>query len=822
MAEPQNGRIGGGVLADNLLRQNVNLNFKNTTSDIALLHLNVNNTRIGVNNESAAVVLDVNNQFSSSEIFLPYLNAANFTLQDNEINVGVGSIFFNAATNVQASSISTDNLKIDFNTIRSTSSNSNIELRPDGTGELGIFSNINIDGNLYSTGDITFGGNLTLGDNNTDNVTFDADVNSNLIPDLNNTYNLGSSTKKWLNLYSDLLNGQRIEVTGLTVGDTSLALRQGNIFYVSTNGSDSNVGDHQHGPFRTIKHALDVVDSSSVGPVTIFVFPGEYDEDFPLLVPEFVTITGEDIRNVIVKPTTSTSSEDAFHLSQNTLVENITIKDYFFDSLNNTGYAFRFAPNTVINQRSPYVRNVTVITQGSATSGSDPRGFDAGDAGKGAWIDGLELAPNSNEASMLFHSATFITPGVDCITMTNGVRVEWLNSFTYFADRGLYAINGTGRISADGSTVIKGAEIRSIGSANVYGNYGAVADGNETLMYLISQNFAYIGTGKRSDNDNLYTLQDQEAVQLNGGKIYFTSTDAEGTFRIGNAFYVNFETGTTSFDASAIDFSGVSSIFIYSGSNLTYIDGNRIDTGNIRISGNTVQTLTGDLIWTPATGFVDVSYNSAFIIPIGTTAQRISEQSDLRFNTNTGLFEGFSSAAVHFSGVYSQNTQTNINARNTEGDIVFTVNNINQGRIANGSLQINGLTNGNILINDNIIRTTESNSDLELTSRSGTVLIDDLSIVDNSITNLENTNLIIYHTGNGYLKIDSTLGFVVPSGNNSNRPASPDVGTTRWNQEEDYLETWNGTTWQRSAGEGATVTTEVMEDILEIYTIIFG
>jgi hypothetical protein len=822
MAEPQNGRIGGGVLADNLLRQSINLNFKNTTSDTALLHLDVNNNRIGVNNESSSVVLDVNNEFSSSEIFLPYLDVANFTFQNNEITANVGSIFFNAATNVQVSSIVTNDLKIDFNTVRSITPNTNIEVRPDGTGNLDIHSNLNISGNLHATGDITFGGNLTLGDNDTDNVFFDADVNSNFVPDLNNTYNLGSSTKKWQNLYSNLLNGQRIEVTGLTVGDASLALRQGNIFYVSTNGSDSNVGDHQHGPFRTIKHALTVVDSSSVGPVTIFVFPGEYDEDCPLLVPEFVTITGEDIRNVIIRPTTSTQSEDVFHVSQNTLIENITVKDFYYDSINNTGYAFRFASNTVINQRSPYIRNVTVITQGTSTSGTDPRGFDSGDAGKGAWIDGLELTPNSNEASMLFHSATFITPGVDCITMTNGVRVEWLNSFTYFADRGLYAINGTGRTSADGSTVLKGAEIRSIGSANVYGNYGAVADGNETLMYLISQNFAYIGTGKRSDNDNLYTLQDQEAVQINGGRIYYTSTDAEGTFRIGNAFYVNFETGTTSFDASAIDFSGVSSIFIYSGSNLTYIDGNRIDTGNIRISGNTIQTLTGDLIWTPATGFVDVSSNVGFIIPRGTIVQRTLEESDFRYNTSTNLFEGYSSTNIHFGGVYSENRLTNVNARNLQGDIIFTVNNVERGRVANGAIQLTGLTNGNILINNNIIRTTESNSDLELTTRSGTVLFNDLSLVDNSITNLENTNLSIFHTGNGYLKINSTLGFVVPSGNTSERPVSPDIGTTRYNYEEDYLETWNGTAWQRSAGEGATVTTEVMEELLEIYTLIFG
>ena len=38
---------------------------------------------------------------------------------------------------------------------------------------------------------------------------------------------------------------------------------------------------------------------------------------------------------------------------------------------------------------SSYIRNVTVITQGKTTSGSDPRGFLSGDAGKGAYVDGL-------------------------------------------------------------------------------------------------------------------------------------------------------------------------------------------------------------------------------------------------------------------------------------------------------------------------------------------------------------------------------------------------------------------------------------------------
>ena len=85
--------------------------------------------------------------------------------------------------------------------------------------------------------------------------------------------------------------------------------------------------------------------------------------------------------------------------------------------------------------------------------------------------------------------------------MTNGVRVEWPHPFTYFANRGLYATNGsTGHLSSDGSTTVFGAELRAIGSANVYGNFGAVGDGSGVLFYPIQHNMAYIGLGKSVEN----------------------------------------------------------------------------------------------------------------------------------------------------------------------------------------------------------------------------------------------------------------------------------------------------------------------------------
>ena len=80
-------------------------------------------------------------------------------------------------------------------------------------------------------------------------------------------------------------------------------------------------------------------------------------------------------------------------------VEDLTIKDFYYNSGTNVGHAFKFAPSFKVTSRSPYIRNVTVITKGSVTNASDPRGFNQGDAGKGAYLDGSVAHADSKEAS---------------------------------------------------------------------------------------------------------------------------------------------------------------------------------------------------------------------------------------------------------------------------------------------------------------------------------------------------------------------------------------------------------------------------------------
>ena len=67
-----------------------------------------------------------------------------------------------------------------------------------------VAGDFDVGGDLTVTGLTTLnGGTLTLGDSTSDNIVFGAEINSDMIPNTDNTYNLGSSSKEWKNLYID-------------------------------------------------------------------------------------------------------------------------------------------------------------------------------------------------------------------------------------------------------------------------------------------------------------------------------------------------------------------------------------------------------------------------------------------------------------------------------------------------------------------------------------------------------------------------------------------------------------------------------------------
>ena len=126
--------------------------------------------------------------------------------------------------------------------------------------------------------------------------------------------------------------------------------------------------------------------------------------------------------------------------------------------------------------------------------------------------------------------------------------------------------------------------------------------------------------------------------------------------------------------------------------------------------------------------------------------------------------------------------------------------------------------NGNI----NKISAIQSNEDVFLNPNTGITDIENIQWQINNITNLSNTALTIVGTGIGYYQFAGTNGMVIPAGDSSQRRASPEVGETRWNTDEGYLECYDGTVWVVSTGGGIEVTVEIMEDLGHAYTLMLG
>lgn len=82
---------------------------------------------------------------------------------------------------------------------------------------------------------------------------------------------------------------------------------------------------------------------------------------------------------------------------------------------------------------------------------------------------------------------------------------------------------------------------------------------------LTGHDFLYIGTGGK-EQTNYPNVDISTAVQANqtvysaGGRVFFTSTDQDGNFNVGNLFGVQQATGTATLNASAFNLSGLNSL----------------------------------------------------------------------------------------------------------------------------------------------------------------------------------------------------------------------------------------------------------------------
>ena len=88
------------------------------------------------------------------------------------------------------------------NSTNSTSNTTGSIITAGGVGiakSVVIGEDINVHGNIHANGNISADGSLTLGDAGTDNIVLNADVNSNIIPNTNGSFDIGNTTQYWSN-----------------------------------------------------------------------------------------------------------------------------------------------------------------------------------------------------------------------------------------------------------------------------------------------------------------------------------------------------------------------------------------------------------------------------------------------------------------------------------------------------------------------------------------------------------------------------------------------------------------------------------------------
>ena len=275
-----------------------------------------------------------------------------------------------------------------------------------------------------------------------------------------------------------------------------------------------------------------------------------------------------------------------------------------------------------------------------------------------------------------------------------------------------------------------GAEIRMIGSAAVYGNYGLYGNGEGVIVYAIGQNLAYIGVGKEVTNDDQEVIQENEVVELNGAKIRYNSVDHKGDFRVGDLFFVDQDTGSVSFVASALNIDLTTGATFTTGGDTTFISGERIDTGNLRISGNTIESLSGDVNLNAASDAINLNNNVNITGNLDVTG-------NVTIGGNITIGNDPSDTIDIVAGIESDLLPSETNTYSL-GTSAKTWSNIfvNQADI------------DGIEITQNYVTTTESNADLDLRANgtgnvvvpSNDVQIDQDLTVDGTAT-LANTNI---------------------------------------------------------------------------------
>jgi hypothetical protein len=304
--------------------------------------------------------------------------------------------------------------------------------------------------------------------------------------------------------------------------------------------------------------------------------------------------------------------------------------------------------------------------------------------------------------------------------------------------------------------------------------------------------------------DNIIINTDQFTTSVGGIQIRPSGVDP-------SMFHDRLTTSALIFNDNSISsIANQNIVFDPNGTGQFRIEADTNITGDLGVSGNI--TISGNLSKQGSIFLGDDRFDGEGNVPENDTitintdfAQSIIPGEDLTYNLGIDQFD---STPRRWAQVHSPDWTT----------------------ISNGAWPGSGLRPQSVIVSDqmrldgdlNRIFGIQSNEDIELSPDTGIVYIERTKWQDNDITNLLNTPLTFASTGIGYTRFSSDNAILIPAGDNSQRRLTPEVGETRWNTEEGYLECFDGTVWAISTGGGDEVTIEIMEDFSHVYTLMLG
>ena len=299
-----------------------------------------------------------------------------------------------------------------------------------------------------------------------------------------NLFKIGNGVDFW----DDLDYGGIQGYTG-SASTSTLSIAVNNVLYVSKSGNDLNDGRSLASTKLTIKSAVSAAGTGT----TIFVKSGDYTENTPITVPDFVSIVGDNLRSVTVRSTTSTN--DMFYVNNGVYIAHMTFKDHEAPAA-----AISFPPDgsAGVISTSPYVQNCTSMT----TDGTGMR------------VDG-NLALGTK--SMVVDAFTQYNQGGIGIHMLNSGYTQLVSVFTICCDKGFLCESG-GFCSITNSN-------------SSFGNYALYADGVSAVKY--TGTVSGDTNGRTFVIDNLNTKPSiGDAISFGDG-IFYTITSST-SFRTGD------------------------------------------------------------------------------------------------------------------------------------------------------------------------------------------------------------------------------------------------------------------------------------------------